>query len=105
MNHVEAMVAAPYFAETAQASPLGKLFHLRDAKMKETQRNSPGSIRNYYCQCRAPAAHDGGVLNLPFDQCACAGIKRTDWVNPGPVLVSERKMKEQILGCVDPQGV
>jgi hypothetical protein len=73
--------------------------------MKKAQRQSAGSVGDDDDKGGAPAAHDGRMLNFPLHQHTGAGVQRSDRVKPGPVLVPERQVKQQVLAGVNSQLV
>ena len=71
--------------------------------MKKTPRYTSGALRPPADQHGAPATDDGRMLDFPFDQDPGAGIESADRLDPGAVFVTERKVKQQVLGGMDAQ--
>ena len=78
---------------------------LRRAEVKKPQRNAARAVRDDHGEHGAPAAHDGRMLDLAFNQHLGTRVECADGVEAGAVLVTIGQVKQQILGGVDTQLV
>ena len=104
MHDLESQRAAPYLAVAAQPRAARQAFALGVRKIKESQRQRPGSIGQPHQQRTAAPEYDLGQQHLAFDHGAHAGLQCADRHHAGSVLVAQRQHEQDVLRLLDTEA-
>ena len=105
MDHFQALVAGADLAVAPELSAPRKLLLLGGAEVKEPQGHMAGSVRHDDDQHRTATAHDRGMLDLPLNLRPRPRVEPADGMDPGPVLVAQGQVEQQVLDGMDAELV
>ena len=76
-------------------------FALPGGKVEEAQRQRAGTVADPHQQHRPSSALDVGVQHLALHHRLITGAQRPEGHDPGPILIADGEMKQQVLDGFD----